>query len=166
MEQSRQEFWCSPDTESTQNMTRISKPDVASSGPFLVDQGVFFFCRRSPCYCSLGGKCCDSLAIILSNYVWGIYNVQPSTATFNAAIKAESVWVLPLMNCWTSRYRLDRPSIAHPLAAAPAFTNHRKSSFATHVSLGAQTCRIWPFVVCDWTMTDRLHCWLRPRGTK
>ena len=76
--------------------------------------------------------------------------------------------LLPLMKCWTSRCRLDRPSVAHPLAAAPAFTNHRKSSLAAHVSwpLGAQTCRIWPYVVCDLTMTDRLHCWLRLGGTK
>ena len=42
-----------------------------------------------------------------------------------------------------------------------------KSSFAADISwpLGAQTCRIRPYVVCD--LTDRQHCWLRLiRGEK
>ena len=39
-----------------------------------------------------GWQMLRSLAIILNNDVWGIYNVQPSTATYNAAIKAESLW--------------------------------------------------------------------------
>ena len=88
---------------------------------FLVDQGIIcIFLLSTPRYCSLGGKCCDSLAIILSNDVWGIYNVQPSTATYNAAIKAESLWEFCFCYChwWNvehSGYRLDLPSVAHPL---------------------------------------------------
>lgn len=76
--------------------------------------------------------------------------------------------LLPLMKCWTFWVQVRSSISCTSTSAAPAFTNHCKSSFAAHVSwpLGAQTCRIWPYVVCDLTMTDRLHCWLRLRGTK
>lgn len=142
---------------------------------FLVDQGIIciFLCRRSPPLLLFGWQ-----MLRLPRYhseQWCLRHLQ-RTAQHRHLQRCyqgrESMRILflllPLMKCWTSRCRLDRPSVAHPLAAAPAFTNHRKSSFAAHLSwpLGAQTCRIWPYVVCDLTMTDRLHCWLRLRGTK